>query len=365
MLLRAVAEASAAGVPIELLVGGAGPEETALKNLADELGVSDAVRWLGWVEDQAAFFREIDLFCLPSRREPFGLALIEAMAAAVPAIASETDGPADILAHDQTGWLFPINDSQALSDLICQTFRHPANRIRVGERGKAEAERHFSVEAAAVTLECALSNVVSATRTVFPPDGRPLILSGREPFAKGGYRHCYVHPDDAGLCVKVVARAGDPRCHAAQRREIADCLWLKAHRSDAMAGRIPAFEGVVETDLGIGIAMRLCRDADGRISRTLHDLIRERGPAPGLMRAVDELERWLRSERLLIGDAGPKNVVAVESGGGWTLAIIEGWRHRRWHWLARLHPVLAGWLIGRQMRKFRRRAAKIPNGATP
>ncbi len=360
VLLRAVAEASAAGVPVELLVGGAGPEETDLKNLADELGVTDAVRWLGWVDDQAAFFREIDLFCLPSRREPFGLALIEAMAAAVPAIASATDGPADILAHDRTGWLFPIDDSQALGDLICQTFLHPANRIRVGERGKAEAERNFRAEAAAATLECALSNIVSEEQTVCPPGRRPLVLSGIEPFAKGGYRHCYVHPDNADLCVKVAARIEDPKCHTAQRREIADCLWLKKHRSGALSDRIPAFEEIVETDRGVGIVMRLCRDSDGRISRNLAQIVGERGLTPPLARAVDDLERWLRKHRLLTSDTAPKNVAAVHSDGGrWTLVIVEGWRHRRWRWLARLHPVLADWLIRRQMRKFRRRLARL------
>ena len=194
-----------------------------------------------------------------------------------------------------------------------------------------------------------------------PPGDRPLlVLSGLEPFAKGGYRHCYVHPDNADLCVKVVARAEDPRCHTAQRREIADCMWLKKHWSDAMFDRIPAFEGVVETDLGVGIVMRLCRDSDGRISRTLGDLIRERGLTPSLMRAVDDLERWLRKQRLLTRDTGPKNVVAVRSGvDEWKLAIIEGWRHRRWRWLAWLHPVLADWLIRRQMRKLDRRAAGI------
>ena len=168
VLLKAVAVSNAAGVPVELLVGGAGPDEAALKNLAEEIGVSGAVRWLGWVEDRAAFFREIDIFCLPSRREPFGLALIEAMAAGAPAIASATDGPAEILSHDRTGWLFPIDNHEALGDILCRTFRHSANRIRVGERGMAEAERLFRPEAAAATLERALSTISGADPT---PDG--------------------------------------------------------------------------------------------------------------------------------------------------------------------------------------------------
>lgn len=193
-----------------------------------------------------------------------------------------------------------------------------------------------------------------------PSGGRPLVLFKSEPFAKGGYRHCYVHPDNADLCVKAVARIEDPKCDTAQRHEIADCLWLKKHWSDALSERIPAFEGIVDTDRGVGIVMRLCRDSDGRISRDLAKIIQERGLAPPLVRAVDDLERWLRKHRLLTRDTAPKNVAAVHSGGDrWTLVIIEAWRHRRWHWLARLHPLFADWLIRRQMRKFRRRATSI------
>ena len=193
-----------------------------------------------------------------------------------------------------------------------------------------------------------------------PELSRPLVLSGLEPFAKGGFRHCYVHPDDADLSVKVVARAEDPRCHAEQRWEVADCRWLKKHWSSTMSDRIPAFEGFVETDRGVGIVMRLCRDFDGRVSLDLARLIREHGLTPALDQAVDELKLWLREQRLLTRDASPKNVVAVRMGGGdWKLMIIEGWRHRRWRWLAQLHPVVADWLIRKQMRKFDRRLAML------
>ncbi len=160
LLLQAVAELVAAGMPIKLLVGGAGPEEAALKRSAGELGISGSVRWLGWVEDRAAFFREIDVFCLASRVEPFGLAVIEAMAAGVPTIASRTDGALEILAHDTTGWLFPVNDQSALCDIIRRTLNDPVNRGRVAERAMVDVERRFSPQAAAETIESALTELL-------------------------------------------------------------------------------------------------------------------------------------------------------------------------------------------------------------
>ena len=199
-----------------------------------------------------------------------------------------------------------------------------------------------------------------STLPVVPPGNRPLVLSGLEPFARGGKRHCYVHPEDSGLCVKVVASTEDARCATEQRRDVEDYAWLKKHRSDAIFDRIPAFEGIVDTDLGPGIVMRLYRDADGRISRNLVELVRECGLTPSLTRAIGELKHWQRKHRLLTRDTGPHNVVAVRSGDGeWKLTIIEDWLNRRHRWLARLHPVLTDFLVEREMRKFDRRAAGI------
>ncbi|MXW91413.1 MAG: hypothetical protein F4114_00375 [Rhodospirillaceae bacterium] len=193
-----------------------------------------------------------------------------------------------------------------------------------------------------------------------PQGDGPLALSGLEPFAKGGKRHCYVHPADPGLCVKVVARADEPQCAVEQRQDIEDYAWLKRHRPEAIFERIPAFAGIVETDLGAGIVMQLYRDADGRISRNLTELLREHGLTPALDRAIDELKRWQREYRLLTRDTGPHNVVAVRSdGGGLKLTIIEDWLNRRHRWLARLHPVLTDFLIERELRKFDRRLAKV------
>lgn len=196
-----------------------------------------------------------------------------------------------------------------------------------------------------------------------PSDGRPLVLSRLEPFAKGHKRHCYVHPDDADLCVKVVARTGDARCDTEQRQDIEDYAWLERHRPEAIFERIPAFEGIVETDLGAGIVMRLYRDEDGRISRNLTELVREHGLTPALDRAIGDLKRWQRKYRLLTRDTGPHNIVAIRLGGGFKLAIIEDWLNRRHRWLARLHPVLTDFLIEREMRKFDRRLAKLTGRA--
>ena len=185
-----------------------------------------------------------------------------------------------------------------------------------------------------------------------------LVLSGQEPFARGTKRHCYVHPDDPDLCVKVAARA-DADCLRQQRWDLEDCERLRARGAASVFDRIPAITGVVDTDLGRGIVMRLYRDRDGRISRNLSQVIREHGLTPSLVQAIDGMKRWLRKERLLTRDTAPYNVVAVRSGGGWKLMIIEGWENRKYRWLASLHPLVKDRLIARQLRKFDRRLSRM------
>ncbi len=184
----------------------------------------------------------------------------------------------------------------------------------------------------------------------------PLVLSGKEPFARGGKRHCYVHPFDSTLCVKVAARAEGEDCHAQQRLDLEDYALLKKHGRESVFERIPEIAGVVDTDLGPGIVMQLYRDADGRISRKLAEVVREQGLTPNLLRAIDDWKQWQRERRLLTWDTGPHNVLAVCQGDDdWKLVIIEGWLHRRHRWLAQVHPVFEGYLIRRQLRKFDRR----------
>ena len=162
LLLKAVAESIVSGVPVELWVGGDGPEEKALKDLAEDLGISGSIRWLGWIDDRVSFYKAIDIFCLASRSEPFGLVLIEAMATGTPVIASKTDGATDILSDSSTGWLFPVDDHEALRDIIYLTFNDPANRVQVGQRGMTDAERRFSAEAAAETVETAVLKMLAS-----------------------------------------------------------------------------------------------------------------------------------------------------------------------------------------------------------
>ena len=182
-----------------------------------------------------------------------------------------------------------------------------------------------------------------------------LILSGREPFARGTKRHCYVHPADPSLCIKVPARPGDPQCCREQTADLEDYAALEK-RGGAVFDHIAAIEGVVDTDLGLGLVCALCRDADGSISSTLADTVQKQGLTPALVRAIGELKAWLKAHRILTRDTGPSNMVAVRLDcDDWKLVIIEGLSNRKYRLLTRFRPRSTDWLIARQLRKFDRR----------
>lgn len=99
-----------------LAIMGSGRLEASLKALAAELGVSDTVRFLGQVAGGRRYFKAFDVFALTSDHEPFGMVLLEAMAAGVPVIGSDCGGGREVV--EGAGQLFPLGDVVALARSI-------------------------------------------------------------------------------------------------------------------------------------------------------------------------------------------------------------------------------------------------------
>lgn len=100
-----------------LVIMGSGGLEPALKVLAQELGVSKQVFFLGQVACGRRYFKAFDVFALTSDHEPFGMVLLEAMAAGVPVICSDCGGGREVV--QDVGRLFPLADASALAaDLV-------------------------------------------------------------------------------------------------------------------------------------------------------------------------------------------------------------------------------------------------------
>ncbi|MCH4879048.1 glycosyltransferase [Pseudomonas sp. TMW22090] len=103
------------GLPVnsQMVILGTGRLEQDLKALARELGVGDRVLFLGQVPEARRYFRAFDVFALSSDHEPFGMVLLEAMAAGVPLLATAAGGAREVV--EGVGILFPLGDAEHLA----------------------------------------------------------------------------------------------------------------------------------------------------------------------------------------------------------------------------------------------------------
>ena len=111
---------------IHLYLAGDGVERRRLKNLAATLNLDDNVHFAGWQDDVRSFLLQGDLFVLPSRYEPFGIAVLEAMACGVPIVATKCHGPLEIL-DDDSAWLCNAEE-EALTGALQAALNDPDGR---------------------------------------------------------------------------------------------------------------------------------------------------------------------------------------------------------------------------------------------
>jgi glycosyltransferase involved in cell wall biosynthesis len=126
--------------------------ELQLRSLAQDHGLGSQVRFLGKRMDIPDLLARSDLFVLPSRYEGFGLVLVEAMAAGLPVIASDVDGPREILAEGQYGLIFPAGDAASLAAALIDLHASPDRRRLLADLGRSRAE-YFSIESTVARYE--------------------------------------------------------------------------------------------------------------------------------------------------------------------------------------------------------------------
>ena len=145
-LIRALPQIAA-----RLLVVGSGPMENEWRALAETIGVSDRIAWLGEVPDAdlPAVYHLANLFVLPASHpsEAFGLVQVEAMAAGLPVVCTELGtGTSYVNQNGVTGFVVPPRDPDALARAINQLLADPALRARMGAAARQRAAAEFAME---------------------------------------------------------------------------------------------------------------------------------------------------------------------------------------------------------------------------
>jgi glycosyltransferase involved in cell wall biosynthesis len=132
-----------------LAIAGRGQEEEPLRRLAAELGVADRLHLLGLRDDVERVLRAADVFVQPSRSEGLPLAVLEAMAAALPIVATRVGGVGEAVIDGQSGLLVPPEDPSALAGAVGRILGSADRGAGFGREARARAEREFSLEAMA------------------------------------------------------------------------------------------------------------------------------------------------------------------------------------------------------------------------
>jgi len=164
VLLRAFAEAKRELPDLELDIAGRGPLEPALRALARELGVGDAVRFLGHVTPIQSAIERSAVVVVPSMGEGFGMVALEAMERARPVIAAAIGGLGEIVRDGETGVLVPPGEAEPLARAIVRVAGDRELARRMGEAGRqlalARFLQSFCTERTELLYEDALSRLL-------------------------------------------------------------------------------------------------------------------------------------------------------------------------------------------------------------
>ncbi len=146
VLLRAFAEARKAVPGLTLDIAGRGPLEPALKALARELGVGDAIRFVGYVSPIQRAIEEAAVIVVPSMGEGFGMVALEAMERARPVIAASIGGLGELVTDGETGLLVAPGEAEPLAAAIVRVAGDLELAAKMGEAGRRRALSEFLEE---------------------------------------------------------------------------------------------------------------------------------------------------------------------------------------------------------------------------
>lgn len=127
------------------VIAGGGELEDDFKGYAASLGIAGHVRMLGWRRDLPVIYAATDVFLLTSRNEGTPVALIEAMATAVPGVSTAVGGVLDVIGGPDTGRTAPFGDADGLARSVNELFDSPDARKEMGRRARARVLAHYDI----------------------------------------------------------------------------------------------------------------------------------------------------------------------------------------------------------------------------
>lgn len=148
-LAQRIMEAKASTV---LVSAGHGPLRPEIENLCGEMGVGEYVRFIGQCNAVPDLLRATDVLVLTSYNEGLPNAILEASAAGIPCVATDTGGAGEIIKDGKTGYIVPIDDDQSMARRVLKLLTNPGIRRRTGQSAREMISKDFSVTAVGENL---------------------------------------------------------------------------------------------------------------------------------------------------------------------------------------------------------------------
>jgi glycosyltransferase involved in cell wall biosynthesis len=146
VFIRAAARVAAELPNVEFSIAGEG-DPAPYRQLANECGIADKVRFLGSVVDVPAFLAMLDVAVLPSHAEGFSNSLLEYMAAGRPIVATAVGGNLEVIEHGDNGLLVPADDADAMGRAILTAINDASLMAKIAQASRRRVAACYSREA--------------------------------------------------------------------------------------------------------------------------------------------------------------------------------------------------------------------------
>jgi glycosyltransferase involved in cell wall biosynthesis len=163
--VRAAAASHQRDASFRFFIAGDGELRPALEALIRELGLQDVVRLLGWRRDIPDLLHAMDVFLLTSLFEGLPRAVLQAMAAGVPVVATAVDGTPEVVEHGVSGLLMPAGRPDAAADRLLQMARDDLLRQRCVDAGRRRVDRSFDIRRMVRELEQLYLSLLNPSQT--------------------------------------------------------------------------------------------------------------------------------------------------------------------------------------------------------
>jgi glycosyltransferase involved in cell wall biosynthesis len=142
--LKAIAQLSDPDLHVDFVASG--PTLETCKALVQSLGIADRVSFLGDRRDVSYLLAQSQIFVLSTHYEGLPISILEAMRAGLPVVATHVNGVPEQVIHDQTGFLVPRSDEQALAQALQILIKAPELRQKMGAAGRQKYLKEFTIE---------------------------------------------------------------------------------------------------------------------------------------------------------------------------------------------------------------------------